>query len=426
MKDTCLAEGHTVERLIASDEARIRRDIEALAEIVDPASSGFTRISFTREDRMARDYVRESMSTEAGLDVRIDEAGNLIGQRAGKSALPCIMVGSHLDTVPGGGRFDGIAGVIAGLEIARRLKEENITLNHPLEVVVFLAEEPSPFGISTIGSRAMAGKLPSKTLATLKDATGRTLHDGIIEMGGDPGRIESAQRDGKDIRINLELHIEQGPLLYDRGIDIGIVTGIAGIYRGRIQILGRMDHAGTTPMDIRKDALCAASEIALALERICRGNKGVVGTAGTLKIDPGAANVVPGKAVLGLEIRCLEQRRLEKVVNGFSEAVEQIRFRRGVDVKADIWPSSNPVHFNADTIQTLVSACRRLKVSYLELPSGAGHDASHMAEIAPAGMLFIPCRDGRSHCPEEWSEIKHIGIGTNVLARTILSIDEEK
>jgi N-carbamoyl-L-amino-acid hydrolase len=404
---------------------RIRRDIESLSEITDPDVDGHTRISFSEYDRQARTRIRKLMEEEAGLRVRVDAAANMIGYRAGQPDRPCIMVGSHLDTVPSGGRFDGIAGVVAGLEVARRFKEENIVLQHPLEVVVFLAEEPSPFGISTIGSRAMAGKLNGIDLGDITDSAGRTLFDAIRDMGGDPENIGKAQRFGRDILLNLELHIEQGPQLYTKGIDIGIVTGIVGIYRGNIEVSGRMDHAGTTPMGIRNDALTAAAEVILALENICRQVEELVGTTGTLKIYPNAANVVPSRVDLGMEVRCLEENKLEATIAQFKSSVDLISLKRQIDIKADVWPSSNPVIFDQKTIDTLAGACRQSKIPYLELSSGAGHDASHMAEFAPTGMLFIPCKEGRSHCPEEWSEYEHVGRGVEVLANTILTVDKD-
>jgi N-carbamoyl-L-amino-acid hydrolase len=404
---------------------RIRRDIDSLSQITNPGAKGYTRISFSQEDIRARDYISRMMEAEADLKVFTDAAGNMIGRREGGSDLPCIMVGSHLDTVPSGGRFDGIAGVVSGLEVARRFKEENIELLHPLEVVVFLAEEPSPFGVSTIGSRGMAGKLNKQDLLNFKNSEGKTLFEGIREMGGDPEYIHNAKRTAKDILINLELHIEQGPVLYSKGVNIGIVTGIVGIHRGKVEISGRMDHSGTTPMSERKDALTAAAEVILSLEDICCQIKGVVGTTGTLEIYPGAANVVPSNVILGMEFRCLKQDKLDEAIAKFKLFVDRIRLRRKLDIKIDIWPSSDPVHFDPNIIAKLTAACHLAEIPYLELPSYAGHDASHLAEIAPTGMLFIPCKEGRSHCPEEWAELEHIGYGVDVLANTIMAIDKE-
>jgi len=405
---------------------RIRRDIEALAEIIDPNAGGYTRISFSDEDRRARKYLREVMETEADFEVRIDAAANLIGYRAGQRDAPCIMVGSHLDTVPGGGRFDGIAGVIAGLEVARRFREENIVLQHSLEVVDFLAEEPSPFGLSTIGSRGMAGKLNSEKLLSITDNTGRTLFDAIGEMGGDPGNIDKARRSCRDILLNLELHIEQGPQLYNQGIDIGIVSGIVGIYRGNIEVSGRMDHAGTTPMSIRSDALTAAAEVTLCLEMICRQFADLVGTTGTFEIYPNAANVIPSRVTLGMEVRCQESSKLQATVAEFKSCVDRISRERRIEIKADIRPSSNPVIFDQKIKETLAVACKHSKISCLELTSGASHDASHIAEFAPTGMIFIPSREGRSHCPQEWSEFEHVGRGVVVLANAIQMVDEKQ
>lgn len=404
---------------------RIKRDIEALAEITDPHGKGHTRISFSKEDLRARAHMQSLMEKEAGLTVRYDAAANMIGCSAGQQEGPCIIIGSHLDTVLGGGRFDGIAGVIAGLEVARRFREETIALKHPLEIVVFLAEEPSPFGMSTIGSRGMAGQLDRDTLKKRVDREHRTLFDAIRDMGGDPEQIKKAQRLPGDILLNLELHIEQGPILTTKGIDIGIVTGIVGIYRGNINISGRMDHAGTTPMNVRNDALTAAAEVVLGLETICKQSPGVVGTTGTLDVYPNASNVIPSTVTIGMEMRSLDQNLLVSTIKDFTSAVELIQRKRSITINTDIWSSADPVHFEQNIRNLLASVCRQTRISHLELPSGAGHDASHMADLAPTGMLFIPCRNGRSHCPEEWAEFEHIGRGVEVLAQTILRVDKE-
>ncbi len=405
---------------------RIRRDIESLAEITDRKTCGYTRVSFTREDRRAREFVRQLMEAETDLKVYVDAAGNMIGRCEGKQKMPSIMVGSHLDTVSGGGRFDGIAGVVAGLEVARKLKEDNIVLQHPLEVVIFLAEEPSCFGISTIGSRAIAGKLNKSDLLLISNANGKSLYDGIRDMGGDPDHIHLARRNQGDILLNLELHIEQGPVLYSETVDIGLVTGIAGIFRGKVEISGQADHSGTTPMDKRKDALASSAEIILALERICKQIGNLVGTIGTIEIFPNVSNVVPSNAVLGMEIRFIEQPKLDLAVSLFKETLTKIKVKRRLEkIKTDIWQSSPLVYFDQQIIDKLAGVCEVSGIPYLKIMSGAGHDATHISEIAPTGMIFIPSKDGKSHCPEEWSDYAHIALGVEVLANTIISTDNE-
>ncbi len=412
-------------RLCNLDRGRIARDIDRLSQFTDAAQPGHTRISFSDQDRQAREHVAGLMRREAGLSVRIDPAGNLMGRRAGNGPKPAIVIGSHLDTVRGGGRFDGIAGVVAGLEIARRLEELNIRTKHPLEVVVFTAEEPSPFGISCVGSRAMAGDLPGDLLVSLRDPEGRALGQALTDLGGDPDRIAHSKRAPGDILAFLELHIEQGPLLFTEGIPVGVVTGVVGIYRGSVVVHGRADHAGTTPMEVRADALSAAAEAILAFEEVCRDLKGLVGTIGTAQVSPGAPNVVPGEVRLGAEIRSLEETACLEAASRFEQSLKAIEVRRPVKVDFQMTVSSNPVFFNADIVDLIGSVCHDLDIPHIQLPSGAGHDAGHLAKVAPTGMVFVPSKDGRSHCPEEWSETEHLGLGAEVLCGVVAALDQE-
>lgn len=355
--------------------------------------------------------------------MRIDPVGNLIGRREGRKGGPSLLLGSHLDTVRGGGRFDGVSGVIAALEVARRLREEGIETIHPIEIVAFIAEEPSPFGISTIGSRGMAGELAPELMGSLKDETGRLLGEAVREAGGDPSRIEEARRSSSDVLAYLELHIEQGPCLDTKKIPIGVVTGIVGIVRGRVEVIGRSDHAGTTPMHARKDALAAGAEAVLSLERVCNEWAGVVGTVGRVELFPNATNVVPGRMILHWEMRSLQEDLLGAAVSSYERELERIREERGVEILFESTMSSSPVTFDASLVERMARVCERLGLPYMRLSSGAGHDASHLAAIAPTAMIFIPSRDGRSHCPEEWTELEHLGLGTEVLACTAIELD---
>jgi N-carbamoyl-L-amino-acid hydrolase len=244
-------------------------------------------------------------------------------------------------------------------------------------------------------------------------------------MGGNPDRIIEARRGSEEILAYMELHIEQGPLLFSRKIPIGVVKGIVGITRARIEVEGRSDHAGTTHMGIRKDALAAASETILALERICREREGVVGTVGKIDVAPNSLNVIPGTVILGADVRSLDQGLIEEVFFSLRREMEQIRERRGVKIRMEIEVVSKPVLFQKKVIERIRMACSRLHLPYLEMISGAGHDASHLAELTPTGMIFIPSKDGRSHCPEEWSEFEEICLGTEVLADAIKDLDKE-
>jgi len=404
---------------------RITRDILRLSEFTSPTEEGYTRISFSEEDKRSRFHLMQLMEKEAKLAVRIDSAGNIIGRRKGKVDGPCILMGSHTDTVRGGGRFDGIAGVIAGIEVARIFEENLVETFHPLEVVVFLAEEPSPFGISTIGSRAMTGKLKNDIIRSLKDSEDKSLFEALKQMGGNPSNIAASSKSSEEVLAYFELHIEQGPFLFSSGIPIGVVTGIVGIYRGNIQITGRMDHSGTTPMGARKDALAAASEAVLAFEEICRNIDDVVGTFGRIKVFPNSFNVVPGSVTLGMDLRSLSNTNAKKAISLLHEAFHIIEAKRGVLIDSKIELSSQSVSFNNKLVDRIGKVCNSLSIPFVEMPSGAGHDASHMAEVAPVGMIFIPSKDGRSHCPDEWSEFEHICLGTEVLSEVILLVDKE-
>ena len=410
---------------IKPSQTRIKRDIMKFAGFVDPEEEGFTRISFSDQNLKAVEHMTVLMETEADLSVYIDAAGNLIGRRAGRRPeAPSIMIGSHLDTVRAGGRFDGVAGVVAGLEVARILKEMDVMLEHPLEIVAFLAEEPSPFGLSTVGSRAMIGKLSPQIINSLKDDQGRTLPQAIRQMGGDPSNLQQAKRSPTDILACLELHIEQGPALEERNIPIGIVTGIVEIARGDVKVLGRNDHAGTTPMELRHDALAAASEIVLALEAACKASAGIVGTIGKMDVIPNALNVIPGLVNIGMELRSLDEEIIKEAIKKFKRDLENIQHSRGIEITCDTWTSSQKVIFD-EALVTLASAtCDKLKIPYLLLPSGAGHDAGHLARITQAGMIFVPSRGGRSHCPEEWTDFDHIGRGVELLGSLVGEIDK--
>lgn len=407
------------------DIDRIQRDLLALSHMTSPTEPGYTRLSFTDEDRKAREYVVRLMEDEARLTVRMDPVGNLIGRREGQKERPALLLGSHLDTVRGGGRFDGISGVIAGIEVARRFREKDVTNIHPIEVVVFVAEEPSPFGLSTIGSRGMAGKLSCEILKSLTDGAGRTLEQAIREIGGDPSNIIKAKRSRADILAYLELHIEQGPYLYSKSIPIGVVTGIFGILRGKAEAIGISDHSGTTSMEARRDALAAAAEAILALERICANLKGVVGTIGKVEVFPNATNVIPGKTILYMEMRSLSEDLLNEAATIFRNELRMIEEKRGVRMLFEWSISSKPVIFDQSMVERMTRVCEELGVPYVKLSSGAGHDANHLAEVAPTGMIFVPSKEGRSHCPEEWTEFEEIRLGTEVLACVAEVMDSE-
>ncbi len=412
-------------RNLPVDAARIAADIEALAEITEPGRP-YTRRAFSPLFLKGRAYIEARMKA-AGLETRIDAGGNLIGRRPGKNpARGTIMLGSHSDTVPDGGRFDGIAGVIAALEVARSLADQGIALEHNLEIVDFLAEEVSIFGVSCIGSRGMTGQLPDAWLARQQD--GRTLHQAIGEMGGDASAL--AQQSRPDLAGFLELHIEQGPILENERCDIGVVTAIAGITRIEVIIEGRADHAGTTPMTGRADALVAASQLVLDIRHAASGlaaqSKGhFTATVGEFAIEPNAANVVPSRVRLLIDARAELREDMLAFQSWLAAATEKLASAQGVSIAAPVTISDNmPTPGHAGLLDILDHAAEAVGATHRRMASGAGHDTAWIAKVAPAAMIFVPCREGRSHSADEWAENDDIALGAGVLLRATLAMDE--
>jgi beta-ureidopropionase / N-carbamoyl-L-amino-acid hydrolase len=408
--------------LPAPSAERLAADLAALERFTRP-DRPYTRRAFSDEDRAARAWLAERMA-DADLAVATDAAANVIGRRAGRAGGPPLVIGSHLDTVEAGGRFDGIAGVLAGLEVARCLAAGGHRLARPLEVVNFTCEEPSEFGLSTIGSRAMSGKLDAAAAAGLRDERGRTLAQAIDSVGGRAARLDEARRAPGSVAAYLELHIEQSASLYQAGLPVGVVTAIAAPSRFRVTVRGRQDHAGGTSMAIRKDAMTAAAELVLAVERIAREvGRGMVGTVGMLEVRPNMVNIVPGEVRLLADFRGIEADAIAVTLARFEAAAAELAARRGVTVDRQPIVREAPLTIAPDMVEHAAGAAESLAIPYRRLTSGASHDANHMARLGPIGMLFIPCRDGRSHCPEEWAEAAHLAAGTAVLLELALRLD---
>jgi len=408
--------------LPAPSAARLVADLAALERLTRP-DRPYTRRAFSDEDRAARAWLAGRMA-EAGLQVTVDAAANVIGRRPGSAPGPPLAIGSHLDTVQDGGRFDGIAGVLAGLEVARCLAAGGGALARPLEVIDFTCEEPSDFGLSTIGSRAMSGKLDAATAARMTDAGGRTLAEAIDSVGGRGRALDEARRERGAIARYLELHIEQAVSLDRAGIPVGVVTAIAAPSRFRLTIRGRQDHAGGTPMGARKDALAAAAELILAVERIAGDvGRGMVGTVGTLEVRPGMVNVVPGEARCLADFRGIESAAIAETLARFDTAVADLAARRGVAVDCQPIVREEPLAIDAGMVADAEAAAEAVGVAWRRVTSGASHDANHVARLCPVGLVFVACRDGRSHCPEEWAEPAHLAAATRVLLELVLRLD---
>jgi len=396
-----------------------------LARITDPALP-WTRRSFSALFLEGRAWLHRAFE-EAGLAVRVDAGGNLIGRLPGSGNLPkSILIGSHSDTVPGGGRFDGIAGVMAGLEIAASLRERGERLRHDLEIVDFLAEEPSEYGVSCVGSRAMAGELTQPMLQSVNPA-GETLEAALRRVGGKPESLSGAVR--RDVAAFFELHIEQGPVLESRGLDLGIVTAIVGIARVAVTFTGVAAHAGTTPMALRQDALVAASDFVLALHRAASalaasGRGYFVATAGNVRIHPNAANVVPGEVTLMLDLRSDRRPLMEEFLAELQPLAAASAARFGVSLARFERPSDTST---ALCDPGLMAGLREQAMaggrSFVEMTSGAGHDCAFLSRVAPSAMLFVPCRAGRSHCPEEWTDAAQLMAGVETLSGAVRSFD---
>lgn len=413
------------DRTPAIDERRLWSDLMALAEITDTARP-WTRRSFTPLFDQGRDWLRRRFA-EAGLAVRLDAAANLFGRLEGSEPdRPVVMLGSHSDSVPSGGRFDGPAGVIAALEVARALRESGRTLRHPVEVVDCLAEEPSDFGLSCIGSRAMAGLLAPEML-DYRGPGGERLGDAIDRVGGDTARLATARR--SDVAAFLELHIEQGVVLERSRTDIGIVTGIVGIVRLELVFLGEAAHAGTMPMAMRRDAGVAAarlvgfvSERAQALAQLGRGY--VVATTGVIEVAPNAINVVPQRGRVVVDVRAEDAALLDAFVAEIEAEARRIAEATATVVERCATLSrATPAACDPRLRALLAEGAAACGLSSLSLPSGAGHDAAFLSRVAPAAMVFVPCREGRSHTPEEWAEPAALAAGAATMLEAVLRFD---
>ncbi len=407
--------GHT-----AVNGTRLQADLDALAEFRDSGEPGWTRRVFSEPYAKSRRWLEQSMG-EAGLHVRRDTAGNLIGTLPGAQTGPAIVLGSHTDTVTGGGRFDGPVGVLGAIEVARCAREGGRRLEHELRVVDFVGEEPNDFGLSCVGSRAVAGTLTDEQLS-LRNPEGMTLASALATVGGDAARISEAAWTRSEVLAFLELHIEQGPVLERAGVPVGIVSGIVGIERLHVTLEGAPDHAGTTPMTARHDALCAAAETVLAVERLASGAGGV-GTVGRIAATPGAVNVVPGRAEVWLEFRHLSDDWLSTARAQLESAVQEIGERRGVATQIEHLSRTAPVTTSQAVREAMSEALRGLGIEPISIASGAGHDSVQMARLGPVGMLFVPSAGGRSHCPEEWTEPADLQAGVSALLATVLALD---
>lgn len=406
---------------------RLQNNIEELGKIGLNEHGGLDRTTFTDAELTARKWLCKKLKDQQ-LDVRLDEAANIWARRPGQqNSLPVISFGSHIDTVPNGGKYDGALGVLMALEVMEVMNENQYMTDHPLELVSFSAEEPNPFGLSTFGSRAITGKLKGVDLQGVKNPDGKLVSDALANAGGDPEKFDNAVRSPKEIAAFLEVHIEQGKRLLTRNIPIGVVTAITGIYREEVTVFGEANHAGTTLMNDRNDALTAAAEIILALESVCRSHPAdeVVGTMGRIIVQPNAANIIPKQAQLSLELRGKTNTEIKDVLAEWEKKLDRIKADRKLKVKRKVILDQAPAPMDGTVIKTIEEASEQLGYKSYRLGSMAGHDATHLAAITKSGMIFVPSIDGKSHCPEEKSREEDIEKAANVLLHSILSLDKK-
>ena len=404
------------------DSRRIRRDLEALAQFTATPGRGVTRFSFTPEDRLARNYIKDRMA-EAGLKVYEDAAGSVFGRREGKLPGPVVMFGSHYDSVRHGGIFDGAAGVAAALEAARTLSERGVATALPLEFAALIEEEGGRFGRPLFASRVMTGLVQPEELEAAKDADGVTLAEAMRQFGLQPENIAAARRSPASLKAFLELHVEQGPVLEAEGKDLGIVDTIVGISQFELTFTGRPDHAGTTPMLHRADALVAAAAAINEINALARAaGPGTVATVGNIAVSPGAANIVPGTAVLSLDVRSVDAAKISGLVEALKSFLAKLPESHGVQVNIAPGVAVPPTRFDPKITAMLTAAAAGRGLAARTMPSGAGHDAMVMAAIAPAGLVFVPSRGGRSHCPEEATDFEQIAAATDVCLEVILQL----
>lgn len=399
--------------------ARIIEHLNALAEFGKNPQGGVTRLAYSEADRQGREYVVGLMRA-AKLDVSIDAAGNILGRRAGSdNSLKPLLFGSHIDSVPEGGNYDGEVGSLSAIEVAQTLFENKVTTRHPLEVIIFQNEEGG-----LIGSRAIDGELTEKEL-DLVSRSGKTIREGIKFIGGDLTKLSTVRRQRGSIAAYLELHIEQGGILDTEKIDIGVVEGIVGINWWDVTIEGFANHAGTTAMNNRQDALLAAAKFIEAVNRVVTSVPGrQVGTVGRIQALPGAPNVIPGKVILSLELRDLNAEKIDMLYQKIRTEADQIATANKVKFDFKEINVNTPAPTDPRIRALIDQSAKELGLSTKQMPSGAGHDAQDMARLAPVGMIFIPSVGGISHSPKEFSRPQDIANGANVLLHALLKVDQ--
>ncbi|MFY0545654.1 M20 family metallo-hydrolase [Brevibacillus sp. H7] len=403
---------------------RVEEHINHLATFTSTPGHGVTRLVYSEEDRQAKSYIKQEMR-KLGLDVEEDEIGNIMGIWHGKNPeLPQVWTGSHVDAPLHGGKYDGVVGVIGGLEAIRILKERGVQPKCDVVLAVFSSEEPTRFGVGCLGSRALTGMIREEDLDRWCDDHGQSLRQVLESNGKQPEKVLRQQINPAKVKQFIELHIEQGDVLENKGIPIGIVDRIAAPSEIQLTIWGEQRHAGSTPMDLRKDPMPAAAEVILLVERLNTSgiSSSSVGTVGKLHVTPGASNVIPGMVELTVDIRDVDKAKKDELIMELEKSVNDICERRDLSWKWKINGNDSPAVMDVETLHVIKQCAKELNYPYLLMPSGAYHDAMILSRKVPSNMIFVPSQDGISHAPEEFTSTFYIVKGIELLALTLQKI----
>lgn len=403
---------------------RIKKDMEAICAFNRTPDKGITRFSYSKEDKAAREYLMQEFH-KLDLKVTVDGAGNIRARREGKDKnAPSVMVGSHIDTVLHGGRFDGLLGTLAALEVLRTIHESKGVHDLPIEIVVFAEEEGSNFGSTTTGSKFMVGRNTLEDMHRLLTPDGVSMYTLLKTFGLDPDKIETQQLKSNEVKVMLELHIEQSVVLDTENIPIGIVECIAGVRSFEIVFEGIPNHAGATPMSLRHDAMLAAAHMIQTVEKLAQKSPypGTVGTVGRILCEPNVANIIPGRVVLSLDIRDVCEEGMDYMEIGIKKEMEAEAKRRGLTFSCKSVGKSRSIHITDDVLEVLSAAAKKQNIPFRRMNSGAVHDCCLIADVAPVGLIFVPSLKGRSHVPEEDTRWEDIEQGVDILYAAVVAL----
>ncbi|MFC9601039.1 M20 family metallo-hydrolase [Peribacillus butanolivorans] len=410
-----------------SNIKRIMKDIETITSYTKTPQNGCTRFSYSHEDKLARNYLFSQME-QLGLSIKVDAIGNIRAKYGVELKNPSIMIGSHIDTVENGGRFDGLAGVITALEVIRVLKEENVKLSKPIEIVIFAEEEGSNFGVTMLGSKALTGHYSIEELKTIKNENGQTVYDVVKDFDLKIENLENYLLKKDEVESMIELHIEQGAVLENKGKSIGVVQAIAGMKTLKVTLEGDSNHAGTTPMELRCDPMVGASSIISHIQKATKDHalSTTVATVGKITCQPNMANVIPQKVEFFVDVRDVDTKGIEFVMKEISNKVNEVATSNNLKSKIDLIGTSKSVRLSPRIIQIIEETAKENNYNYMRMNSGAVHDAAMLTEFTDVGMIFIPSIGGKSHCPEEYTKEEDIKAGCDLLINVIKNLAVSK